>query len=70
MMVINGAMGLNHIINGQSGNPYTILQGNPKLLEYANFLNYTIDRAFNICGYNSPQGTEIGNMEQIKLVLR
>jgi hypothetical protein len=24
---------------------------------YANYLNYTIDRAFNICGYNSPQGT-------------
>lgn len=38
-------------------NPFTVNQGKPNLEVYANYLNYTIDRAFNICGYNSPQGT-------------
>jgi len=37
--------------------PFEVSQGKPILNIYADYLNYSIDRAFNVCGYNSPQGT-------------
>jgi hypothetical protein len=42
---------------GKNTNPFTVTQGKPNLEVYANYLNYTVDRGYNICGYNSPQGT-------------
>ena len=58
LTILNNSLGVNSFFaDGKSGNPFTVNQGDPKLEVYANYLNYTIDRAFNICGYNSPQGT-------------
>ena len=51
-------LGVNSLPGGtNSSNPFTVTQGKPNLEVYANYLNYTIDRGFNIFGYNSPQGT-------------
>lgn len=59
IVVTNNSLGVNSLPGSwdKGGNPFTVTQGKPLLDTYANYLNYTIDRAYNICGYNSPQGT-------------
>lgn len=56
-VITNNSLGFNSLGTEAPSNPFTVNQGKPNLEVYANYLNYTIDRAFNICGYNSPQGT-------------
>jgi len=57
MVVSNSAMGINKIIQESGRSPLTVLQGDPKLESLTHYLDYTIDRAYNLRGYNSPQGT-------------
>jgi len=58
MMVYNPA-GANSVLNQGEANKglVTLIQGKPLLDILAMYLDYTIDRGFNILGYNSPQGT-------------
>lgn len=43
-------------LDGSFKIPMEIMQGNPQLEILANYYNYAIVRAFNMCGYNSPWG--------------
>ena len=58
MMVYHPA-GMNSILNQGEGNKglVSLIQGKPLLDILAMYLDYSIDRGFNITGYNSPQGT-------------
>src|SRR5436305_12360003 len=60
-IIRNTGMDNNYIIPGEGGKagaPVDIMQGKPQVESLANYVNYTVDRAFNICGYNSPWGTK------------
>lgn len=60
MVVTNEAMGLHNLsgMNRGISSPFTINQGKPLLSEYSEYLNYTVDRGYYICGYNSPWGNK------------
>ena len=45
-------------LDGSFKIPMEIIQGKPQLDILANYLNYSVDRSYNMCGYNSPWGNK------------
>lgn len=57
--VYNLGLGNNFLpynLDGSFKIPMEIIQGKPQLDILADYLNYSVDRSYNMCGYNSPWG--------------